>query len=169
MSDHIGSFLNLKCCVTKAGHKLDDILVVHAIFHSLPYSNIWDIVKQNLLDKGKVLTLDLLSAELISVHDHAKCDHQANKNKKKSKSDQMLLLAKSALSLSFSGRRGRRGGRPGDRSRQSRGCSMSTKCYICNQESYWVFECPTNKSNSKGIKRGTHQFGGSANIAVNHL
>jgi len=45
MSDHIGSFLNLKRCITEAGHKLDDILVVHAILYSLPYSNIWDIVK----------------------------------------------------------------------------------------------------------------------------
>jgi len=45
MSDHIGSFLNLERCITEAGHKLDDILVVHAILYSLPYSNIWDIVK----------------------------------------------------------------------------------------------------------------------------
>jgi len=45
MSDHISSFLNLKRHITEAGHKLDDILVVHAIFHSLPHLNIWDIVK----------------------------------------------------------------------------------------------------------------------------
>jgi len=75
MSDHIGSFLNLKCRITEAGHKLDDILVVHAILYSLPYSNIWDIVKWNLLDKGKALILDLLSAELISVHDHNEHDY----------------------------------------------------------------------------------------------
>jgi len=106
MSDHIGSFLNLKRRITEAGHKLDDILVVHAILHSLSCSNIWDIVKWNLLDKEKVLTLDLLSAELISVHDYAERNRQANKNEKKSKSNQMLLLAKSALSLNYSGRRG---------------------------------------------------------------
>ena len=132
MSDHISSFLNLKHRITEARHKLDDILVVHAILHSLPCSNIWDIVKQNLLDKGKALTLDLLSAELISVHDYAEHDHQANENEKKSKSDQMLLLAKLAPSLSYSGRRGRRGGRPGNRSRRSRGHPTGTKCYICN-------------------------------------
>jgi len=117
MSDHISSFLNLKHCITEAGHKLDDILVVHAIQYFLSCSNIWDIVKQNLLGKGKVLTFDLLSAELISVHDYTKRDCQANKNEKKSKSDQILLLVKSALPLSYSGRRGRRGGRPSDRSR----------------------------------------------------
>jgi len=109
--------LNLKHHITKARHKLDNILVVYAILHSLPCSNIWDIIKQNLLDKGKALTLDLLSTELISVYNHTKHDRQANKNEKKSKSDQMLLLAKSALPLSYSGRKERKKGRPGDRSR----------------------------------------------------
>jgi len=45
MSDYISSFLNLKHHITKARHKLDDILVVYAILYSLPCSNIWDIVK----------------------------------------------------------------------------------------------------------------------------
>jgi len=136
MSDHISFFLNLKHYITEAGLKLDDILVVYAILYFLPCSNIWDIVKQNLLDKEKILTLDLLSAELISVHDHAKHNCQANKNEKKSKSNQMLLLAKSALSLSYSRRRGKRRGRPSNRSRRSRDHPMDTKCYICNQESH---------------------------------
>ena len=81
----------------------------------------------------------------------------------------MLLLAKSALSLSYSGRRGRRGGRPGDRSRRSRGHPTGTKYYICNREGHWAPECPTNKSSSKGNKGETHQSGGSANLAVDHL
>ena len=81
----------------------------------------------------------------------------------------MLLLAKSALSLSYSRRRGKRRGRPSNRSRRSRGHSMDTKCYICNQESHWASECPTNKSNNEGSKGETHQFRGSANIAIDHL
>jgi len=116
-----------------------------------------------------VLTLDLLSAELISVYDHAEHDHQANKNEKKSKSNQMLLLVKSALSLSYSGRRERRRGRPGNRLRQSRGYPMGTKYYICNQEDHWTSECPTNKSNNEGSKRETPQFRGFSNIAIDHL
>jgi len=67
-----------------------------------------------------VLTLDLLSAKLISVHNHTKHNYQANENEKKSKSDQMLLLAKSALSLSYSRRRERRGDKPGVRNIWSR-------------------------------------------------
>ena len=94
MSDHIGSFLNLKRRIAEAGHKLDDVLIIHAILHSLPRSNIWDIVKQNLLDKGKGLTLDILTAELISVHDYAERDRLADKKEKKAKSDQVVLLSK---------------------------------------------------------------------------
>jgi len=79
--------LNLKCYITKAGHKLDNILIIHAILHSSPHSNIWDIVKWNLLDKGKGLTLDILTAELISVHDYTEHDCLADKKEKKAKSD----------------------------------------------------------------------------------
>jgi len=87
MSDHISSFLNLKCCIAEAGHKLDDILIIYAIFHSLSHFNIWDIVKQNLLDKEKGLTLDILTVELISVHDYTKCNCLTDKNEKKAKTD----------------------------------------------------------------------------------
>jgi len=79
--------LNLKCYITEAGHKLDNILIIHAILHSFPHSNIWDIVKWNLLDKGKGLTLDILTAELISVHDYTERDCLADKKEKKAKSD----------------------------------------------------------------------------------
>ena len=97
MLDYIGFFLNLKYCITKAKHKLDDILVVHTILHSLSCSNIQDTVKQNLLDKEKALTFDFfLSAKLIFVYDYTKYNCQANKNKKKSESNQMLLLTKSS-------------------------------------------------------------------------
>jgi len=67
ISDHIGYFLNLCHHIIEAGKKLDDIYVVYAILLSLPRSSIWDVIKQNLLDKGKALTLDMVSAKLISV------------------------------------------------------------------------------------------------------
>jgi len=105
MLDYIGLFLNLKCHIIEAGHKLDDILVVHAILHSLPHTNIWDVVRHNLLDKGKGLTLDILSAELISVHNYSKCDHLANGKKNMLKSEQMALFTKSSLSSTHSEKR----------------------------------------------------------------
>jgi len=108
MSDHIGSFLNLKHCITKAGHKLEDILIIHAILYSLPYFNIWDIIKQNLLDKGKGLTLDVLTAELISVHDYSKHNHLTDEKDKKAKSDQIALFTKPLSSLNDSRKRGKK-------------------------------------------------------------
>ena len=70
MSDHIGSFLHLRRRINDSGQTLDDIHVIHAILLSLPRSGLWDIVKQNLLDKGTALTLDIVTTELLSVHDH---------------------------------------------------------------------------------------------------
>jgi len=99
MSDYIRSFLNLKHRITEASHKLEDILVIHAILHSLPYSNIWDIVKQNLLNKGKGLTLDVLTAELIFVYDYSEHDCLADEKDKKAKSDQIALFTKPSSSL----------------------------------------------------------------------
>ena len=82
MSDHISSFLNLKCHITETRHKLDDILIVDTILYFLPYFNIQDIVKWNLLDKEKGLTLDILITDLISIHDYAKHNCLAVENKK---------------------------------------------------------------------------------------
>jgi len=109
MSDHIGSFLNLKHCIIEAGHKLDDILVVHAILHSFPYTNIWDVVRRNLLDKRKGLTLDILTAELISVHNYSERDCLANEKENMLKSEQMALFTKSSSFSTHSEKRPWRG------------------------------------------------------------
>ena len=69
MSDYIGSFLHLCRCITESCQKLEDIHIVHAILLSLPRSGIWNVVKQNLLDKGSGLTLNAVTAELLSVSD----------------------------------------------------------------------------------------------------
>lgn len=137
MSDHIGSFLNLKCCIVEASHKLDDILVIHAILHSLPCTNIWDVVRRNLLDKGKGLTLDILTAELISVHDYSKRDRLADKNDKKLKSEQMALFTKSASSSTYFGKKPWRG-KLNDKPLT---CPTGTKCHICGKEGHWAPEC----------------------------
>jgi len=108
MSDHIGSFLNLKHHITEASHKLEDILVVYAILHSLPRSNIWDVVKQNLLNKGKGLILDVLTVELISVYNYSEHDRLANEKDKKAKSDQIALFTKPLLSSNDSRKRGKK-------------------------------------------------------------
>jgi len=158
MSDHIGLFLNLKHRIIEAGHKLDDILVVHAILHSLPHTNIWDVVRCNLLDKGKGLTLDILTAELISVHDYSEHDRLANEKENMLKSEQMVLFTKSSLSSTRSEKRPWRG-KSNDKPliRPS-----GTKCYICGKKGYWAPEC-----HSKPFRRNdSYHSEGSANLVV---
>jgi len=158
MSDHIGSFLNLKRCIVEAGHKLDDILVVHAILHSLPRTNIWDIVRRNLLDKGKGLTLDILSAELISVHDYSKRDCLADEKENMLKSEQTALFTKSSPSSTRSEKRpwrGKSNDKPPIR-------PSSIKCHICGKEGHWAPEC-----HSKPFRRNdSYRPEDSANLAV---
>jgi len=87
MSDHIGSFLQLRCRITESGQKLEDIHIVHAILLSHSRSGIWDVVKQNLLDKGSRLTLNAVIAELLSVSDCIKRECQLGESEKKQKTD----------------------------------------------------------------------------------
>jgi len=87
MSDHIGSFLHLCRCITESGQKLEDIHTVHAILLSLSHSDIWNVVKQNLLDKGSGLTLNGVTAELLPVSDCIEREHQLDESEKKQKTD----------------------------------------------------------------------------------
>jgi len=158
MSDHIGSFLNLKCRIVEAGHKLDDILVVHGILHSFPHTNVWDVVRRNLLDKGKGLTLDILSAELISVHNYSERDCLANEKENMLKSEQIALFTKSSSSSICSEKRPWRGKSNDKPSIHPSG----TKCHICGKEGYWAPEC-----HSKPFRRNdSYRPEGSANLAV---
>ena len=161
MSDHIDSFLNLKHHIIEAGHKLNDILVVHAILHSLSCTNIWDVIRHNLLDKGKGLTLDILSAKLISVHDYSERDRLANEKANMLKSEQMALFTKSSSSSTHSEKRpwrGKSNDKPPIR-------PSSTKCHICGKEGHWAPECC-----SKSIRRNnSYHPESSVNLAVEHI
>lgn len=61
---------------------------------SLPYLTIWDVIKQNLLDKRKTLTLDMMTTKLIAVTNQTEWDCQAKKTEKKAKAEQLALFAK---------------------------------------------------------------------------
>ena len=161
MSDYIRSFLNLKHHIVEAGHQLDDLLVTHAILHSLPYTNIWDIVRCNLLNRRKGLILDILTAELISVHDCSEHDCLADEKEKMLKSEQMALFTKSTSSSTHPGKkswRDKSNNKPPTR-------PPSTKCHICGKEGHWTPECCY-----KSIKRDDfHCPEASANLAIEHL
>jgi len=82
MSDHIGSFLNLHYHIIKAGQKPENIHLIYAMLFSLSHLTICDVVKQN---KRKTLTLDIVTAELITVTNQTEWNCQAEKTEKKAK------------------------------------------------------------------------------------
>ena len=163
MFDYISSFLNLKYHITEASYKLDDILIIHAILYSLSCSNIWDVIKQNLLDKGKDLILDILTVKLISVHNYAKHDYLADENEKKAKYNQVVLFTRSMSSLNNSKKREKKV-KYFNKERKSKTQPSGTKCYICNQVGHQALECL-----SRSNKRDSHQSGESANLAIEYL
>ena len=138
MSDHIGSFLQLHRCITESGQKLEDIHIVYAILLSLPRSGIWDVVKQNLLDKGSGLTLNAVTANLLSVSDHIERERQLDESEKKQKADQLALLAKSSSNT--------------DNPRKSKNMkkgkfkpkwrSTGSTCHTCGEKGHWSSKCP---------------------------
>jgi len=162
MSDHIGSFLYLRRRINDSGQTLDDIHVIHAILLSLLHSSLWDIVKQNLLDKGMALTLDIVTAELLSVHNRTEREHILDEMEKRQKSDQMALIAKSSLNSSA------RGSTPGTKKKFKKGKfkpwkqPTDTTCHNCGEKGHWSSDCP-----KKGESRDDHSKpGGSAHIAI---
>jgi len=45
------------------------------------------VVKQNLLDKGTALNLDIVTTELLSVHDHMEREHNIEETEEKQKAE----------------------------------------------------------------------------------
>jgi len=162
MSDHIGSFLHLWHRINDSGQTLDDIHVIHAILLSLPRSGLWDIVKQNLLDKGTALTLDIVTAELLSVHDRTERERILDEMEKRQKSNQMALIAKSSLNSSAGG------STPGMKKKFKKGKfkpwerPTDTTCHNCGEKGHWSSDCPKKEESRDGHSKP----GGSAHIAI---
>ena len=87
ISKHIGSFLHLHHYINNSGQKLDDIHIVHAILLSLLQSGVCNVIKQNLLDKDTALNLDIVTAELLSVHDCMEIVCNIKETEKKQKTE----------------------------------------------------------------------------------
>jgi len=157
MSDHIGSFLQLHHRITESGQKLEDIHIVHAILLSLPRSSIWDVVKQNLLDKGSGLTLNAITAKLLSVSNRIERECQLDESEKKQKTDQLALLAKSSSNTD----------NPGKSKNMKKGKfkpkwrSTGSTCHTCGEKEHWSPKCP-----KKGEDKERTKSGGSAHIAI---
>jgi len=114
------------------------------------------------LDKGTALTLDIVIAELLSVHDRTERERILDETEKRQKSDQMALIAKLSLNSSAGG------STPGTKKKFKKGKfkpwkrPTDTTCHNCGEKGHWSLDCP-----KKGESRDGHSKpGGSAHIAI---
>ena len=93
------------------------------------------MVKQNLLDKGTVLNLDIVTAELLSVHDHIERKYNIKEIEKKQKAEQLALFIKSPSSSRTSGSFFEKKKSKKVQSK-SKPRSANTSCQICSEKGY---------------------------------
>jgi len=115
------------------------------------------VVKQNLLDKGSGLTLNAVTAELLSVSDRIERECQLDESEKKQKTDQLALLAKSSSNTDNPGKsKNMRKGKFKPKWR-----STGSTCHTCGEKGHWSPKCP-----KKGEDKEHTKSGGSAHIAI---
>jgi len=114
-------------------------------------------VKQNLLDKGSGLTLNTITAKLLSVSDHIKRVCQLDESEKKQKTNQLALLAKLSSNTN----------NPGKSKNMKKGKfklkwrSTRSTCHTCGKKEHWSPKCPKKGEDKKHTKSD-----GSAYIAI---
>jgi len=98
------------------------------------------------LDKSTALNLDIVTAELLSVHDHMERKYNIKEIEKKHKAEQLALFAKFSSSGRTSGSfsRKRRSKKVKSKSKL-RPADMS--CHICSEKEHWTSECPKKREN----------------------
>ena len=146
ISDHIGFYYGIRRRFLEADHKVDDLTIIHAILLSLPTSPAWEVIKQTLLLRGKLLKLDDVSTELTLVFERK--SHEENASTKS-----VALVAQT--NNEFSGSKGNSRSRRTNRKRREP--KQDDICYNCGEKGHWSSRCQKPKKD-KSI--------GSANITI---
>ena len=132
--------------MNNSGQKLDDIHIVHAILLSLLQSGVCDVMKQNLLNKGTALNLDIVTAKLLSVHHCIERVCNIEETEKKQKAEQLALFAKfpssSGISGGFSGKKKSKKIKSKSKLRPA-----DTSYHICGKKRHWITECSKKREN----------------------
>ena len=111
------------------------------------------MVKQNLLDKGTALNLDIVTTELLSIDDCMERKHNIEETEKQ-KAEQLVLFAKSPSSGGMSGGfSGRKKSKKVKSKSKLRPADIS--CYTCGKKGHWIPECSKKRENkAKQAKSG---------------
>ena len=71
MPNHIGRIIDIRHWIVEGKGTMDDMMLVYAIFCSLPNDNVeWDVLKMSLIEKGSSLTLSQAMMSLNGLYDH---------------------------------------------------------------------------------------------------
>jgi hypothetical protein len=161
--DHIAFFLNIHHCFIKAGHRVDDITVINTLLLSLPHTATWKVVKQNLLDQGDQLTLEIVSTELATVYERTVQEDLAGGVK-------TLALVMKDGSPNSSKSDSNTGSNKGGNGKKGKGKGKGKQqpkpediCHTCGEKGHWSPMCP-----KKPKKGNSGQKPNSTNIAVNN-
>jgi len=93
------------------------------------------VVKQNLLDKGTILNLNITTTDLLSVHDHIERKCNIKETEKKEKAKQLVLFAKSPSNGGTSGGFFERKKLKKDKSK-SKLRSTDMSCHTCSEKKH---------------------------------
>lgn len=152
MCDHICFYLNVRRRFIEADHKVDDYVIINAILLSLPISPTWEVIKQNLLYRGNALTLDNVSAELMSAFERITLEDN---------------LTTESLAFPSEGDQFSSGSKPDTKSTKTKIKSKSNResnpdgvCHNCGEKGHWSPKCPKPRK-SRGV--------GNANIPINEV
>ena len=118
-------------------------------------------MKQNLLDKGTALNLDIVTIELLSAHDHMERECNIEETEKKHKAKQLALFTKSPSSGGTSGSfSGKKRSKKVKSKSKLRPADMS--CHTCGEKGHWTPECSKKREN----KAEQAKSGGSTHVAI---
>ena len=148
MLDYIRPFLNLCYYIIKTSQKLKDIDIhlIYVILLSFPCLTVQDVIRQNLLDKEKNLTLNMMITKLITITNQNEQNCQVKKIEKKVKAEQLALLVKSS-DIKGSNRENKKNLKKGKRKSKP-----TDEYYTCHQKRLWSNNC-LNVLNKRKILR----------------
>lgn len=139
ITNHIGFYLDIWHCITDPGYKVNDHTVINAILLSLPNTIAWKVMKQNLLHRGNSLMIENMTAELVSMYDHASQEENASNR-------QLAFISKPSNTLSGS-------------KADARSLKKKTKlkhepkaedtCYNCGEKGHWSLKCPSPRNQDR--------------------
>ena len=150
LSDHIGFYLGLRRRFIEVGHVPDDITIINTILLSLPNTPTWEVVKSDLLRRGTKLSINEVSAELMSVYER-------NTHEDAIAAKPLALVSKDDHGFGgrkFTQKSTKKGIKP------KRVPKPDDTCHNCGEKGHWSPQCAKPKI-SRDIDIG------SANLTIN--